>query len=118
MGGKQQEEPLLSGIAVICRHVADASTAGLVNVQHALSKQTHDTIMLSQTLPSALSMSATVCPLSLPVYLLSVLSVCSGLGVGNWKGKQTLEKCYSLDPTYTFHTHFKVSFVLMENAIF
>lgn len=40
-GGKQQEEPLLSGIAVICRYVADVSTAGLVNVQHALCPNKH-----------------------------------------------------------------------------
>ncbi len=38
---KQQEEPLLSGIAVICRYVADVSTAGLVNVQHALCPNKH-----------------------------------------------------------------------------
>lgn len=39
--GEQQEEPLLSGIAVICRYVADVSTAGLVNVQHALCPNKH-----------------------------------------------------------------------------
>lgn len=40
-GEKQKEEPLLSGIAVICRYVADVSTTGLVNVQHALCPNKH-----------------------------------------------------------------------------